>query len=130
MAAGFVGGILGGMGMGGGTLLIPILTILLTVFQHEAQGINLISFVPMAIVTVVMHAKNKMIDWRLVLYVVIPAVVTSILSSLFSAKLSQSVLSTSFGIFLILLGIFQIVCEITKVVKGKVEKSKDSVRDN
>ena len=44
--AGIVGGIIGGMGMGGGTLLIPILTIFLDVPQKNAQAINLVAFIP------------------------------------------------------------------------------------
>ena len=48
--AGIVGGIIGGMGMGGGTLLIPILTIFLDVEQKNAQAINLVAFIPMAII--------------------------------------------------------------------------------
>lgn len=118
MVAGFFGGVLGGMGMGGGTLLIPILTVILTVFQHEAQGINLLSFIPMAIITVVMHAKNKMITWRYALLVMLPAIASSVISSLFSAKLTQSVLSTSFGVFLIALGVFQMISELIKLFKN------------
>lgn len=49
MFAGLAGGILGGMGMGGGTVLIPILTIFCGVEQHLAQSANLITFLPMAI---------------------------------------------------------------------------------
>ena len=40
---GFAGGLLGGMGMGGGTALIPLLT-LAGVPQAAAQGVNLLSF--------------------------------------------------------------------------------------
>ena len=43
--AGLVSGIVGGMGMGGGTLLIPILTIFLDFAQKSAQGINLLFFI-------------------------------------------------------------------------------------
>ena len=56
--AGILGGIAGGMGMGGGTLTIPILTIFLSVGQLEAQGINLVAFIPMSIVALIIHAKN------------------------------------------------------------------------
>lgn len=114
--------------MGGGTLLIPILTVIMTVFQYEAQGINLISFVPMAIITVIMHAKNKMIEWRSALFVVIPAVFTSVLSSLFSAKLSQNVLSVSFGIFLIALGLFQLISETVKAIQNKNTSQKNQTK--
>ena len=59
--AGMVGGICGGMGMGGGTLIIPILTIFLSFSQLQAQGINLVAFIPMSIVAIILHSKNKLI---------------------------------------------------------------------
>ena len=59
--AGISSGIIAGMGMGGGTLLIPILTILLGVEQRISQGINLIVFVPMSIVALIIHCKRKFI---------------------------------------------------------------------
>ena len=67
--AGIVGGIIGGMGMGGGTLLIPILTIMLDIPQKTAQAINLVSFIPMAAVTLVIHVKNKLVDKKSIVYV-------------------------------------------------------------
>ena len=45
--AGLVGGILGGMGMGGGTLLVPILTVFLSMAQKTSQFMNLVAFIPM-----------------------------------------------------------------------------------
>ena len=41
---GLVAGVFGGLGMGGGTLLIPLLTIFLGYDQKLCQGINLVSF--------------------------------------------------------------------------------------
>ena len=46
---------LGGMGMGGGTVLIPALTVILGVEQHVAQATNLIAFLPMALFTLKIH---------------------------------------------------------------------------
>ena len=48
LLAGFVSGLFGGMGMGGGTVLIPVLTLFFGVEQHIAQATNLIAFLPMA----------------------------------------------------------------------------------
>ena len=48
LVCGVCGGVLGGMGMGGGTLLIPLLTIFCGVEQGIAQGVNLLSFLPMS----------------------------------------------------------------------------------
>ena len=56
--SGFSSGIFGGMGMGGGTILIPILTIFFSLDQRLSQGINLISFLVMSLVALIIHYKN------------------------------------------------------------------------
>ena len=56
--AGFAGGIISGMGMGGGTLLIPILTVFLGMSQKLSQGINLLVFLPVALVAIIVYAKK------------------------------------------------------------------------
>ena len=43
---GFIAGVAGGMGMGGGTLLVPLLSFL-DIPQHTVQSANLLSFLPM-----------------------------------------------------------------------------------
>ena len=69
---GIVGGVIGGMGMGGGTLLIPLLTIFSGVEQHMAQAINLIAFIPTAIVALIVHIRNKLVEKKHILIVAIP----------------------------------------------------------
>ena len=59
----FFSGIFAGMGMGGGTVLIPLLTMLTDISQRKAQGINLISFIPMAVVVLIIYIKNKLINF-------------------------------------------------------------------
>ena len=49
LIAGAIFGIIGGMGMGGGVILIPILTWFLGATQQEAQGMNLLCFLPMSV---------------------------------------------------------------------------------
>ena len=74
---GIAGGIIGGMGMGGGTLLIPLMTLLAGVEQHTAQAINLAAFIPMSAVALAVHLKNKLIDFKYLLWVALPAVAAS-----------------------------------------------------
>ena len=57
--AGVLSGVLGGMGMGGGTLLIPLLSLFYSVGQHTSQAVNLISFIPMAIVALIIIFRIK-----------------------------------------------------------------------
>ena len=59
---GFLSGIIGGMGIGGGTILIPIMTIFLGFDQKTAQAVNLIYFIPTAITALTIHIKNKQIE--------------------------------------------------------------------
>ena len=56
---GFVSGIIGGLGMGGGTVLILLLSLFSNVEQHIAQGSNVIFFVPMSIAAIIVFIKNK-----------------------------------------------------------------------
>ena len=106
---GVVGGVLGGMGMGGGTLLIPILTIFFKVSQLNAQAINLIAFIPMAVFALVIHLKNKLVDFNGCLYIIIPGIITCIASSFLAKTLKSEILTRCFGGFLLLLAVFQIV---------------------
>lgn len=106
--AGALGGILGGMGMGGGTVLIPLLGIVFGMPQHLAQAINLVSFVPMAIIAIIIHAKNRLIEKR-GLWIIILAGLFSCAAGCFIARaISGETLKRIFGGFLIILSVIQI----------------------
>lgn len=106
---GVIGGILGGMGMGGGTLLIPLLTVLLDFSQLHAQSINLIAFLPMSIVTLIIHTKNKLVDYKSSYLIVIFGVIFSVIGSIVSSKLHGETLSKIFGYFLLAIAVYQII---------------------
>ena len=110
--AGLLSGVLGGMGMGGGTVLIPVLTIFLNFGQLNAQAINLISFLPMAIISLILHFKNKLVNLKGVLFMVIPAVALSIVGAVISNRVDSQFLKRAFGVFLILLSILQFLLPI------------------
>ena len=57
---GFLAGVIGGMGMGGGTILVPLLSFL-DLEQKSIQATNLISFLPMCVVALLFHNKNHLI---------------------------------------------------------------------
>lgn len=120
--AGLAGGLVGGMGMGGGTLLVPILTIFLGVGQHLAQGLNLLVFIPTGIIAIIIHAKNKLLDYKTFFYIIIPAVGTSIGFAFLANSISSEVLSTVFGYFLLAIGVAMLVFAIVGSVKRKREK--------
>ncbi len=105
-------GILAGMGMGGGTLLIPILTIILSVEQSMAQAINLLVFIPCSIVVCIIYAKNKLIDFKKSWLISLVASMISVVAVIVSLKVESRLLSTIFGIFLIVLGVIQFIIQI------------------
>ena len=76
---GFLSGIIGGMGIGGGTILIPIMTIFLGFDQKTAQAVNLIYFIPTALTALTIHIKNKQIEknnlWLLIVFGIIGTII-------------------------------------------------------
>lgn len=109
--SGIAAGILGGMGMGGGTILIPLLTIFFNVGQKEAQAINLVAFIPMAIVSLAIHIKNKRVKKEGLLWIIVPAVLTSIGGGFAAQAVNGEVLKRIFGGFLLLLSVVQFFSE-------------------
>ena len=100
---GVIGGIIGGMGMGGGTLLIPLLTVFAGVEQHVAQAVNLITFIPMSVLALFIHGKKGLIKKDGVFIIITAGLFFSVLGSIFAKNISGDVLKRIFGIFLIIL---------------------------
>ena len=109
--SGIAAGVLGGMGMGGGTILIPLLTIFFNVGQKEAQAINLVAFIPMAIVYLAIHIKNKRVKKEGLLWIIVPAVLTSVGGGFAAQAVNGEVLKRIFGGFLLLLSVVQFFSE-------------------
>lgn len=112
--AGFLGGILASMGMGGGTILIPLLSLLVGIVQKEAQFINVFSFVIMSGAIIFIHLKNKLVK-------VFPALVFSFLGTIFASisaifvkSIPTNTLKISFGIFLLIIAFWQLLALIIK----------------
>lgn len=117
MIAGYISGVLGGLGMGGGTILIPVLTILLGVDQHVAQATNLIAFLPMALFSLQVHRGSGLLKTKGLWWLIIPAVITSVLGSLAAYFITGEALQKLFGAFLVFLGVRGIMS--LNIVKAK-----------
>lgn len=122
--AGLAAGVLGGMGMGGGTVLIPIITIFFGITQQNAQGINLIAFIPMAVIAIILHAKNKLINFKVLLFLIIPGALATA-GGVFLAKIIEGgLLQKIFGGFLIALAVFQAVFTFFAKKESENKKTK------
>lgn len=104
---GVLGGFFGGLGMGGGTLLIPLLTIFLGFNQQLSQGINLLTFVVMALFSLVIHSKNGFIVTKNLIWIILGGVVFAILGSVLATYVPSLILRKIFGGFLVILAIVE-----------------------
>ena len=118
LIVGFMSGIIGAMGLGGGTILIPMLISFFNTKQKFAQFVNLIAFIFMAVFAVIMHKKNGLIDFELGIVFAIFGVVFAFIASLIATKLSGGLLRKIFGFFLITIGFLQLFA-ISKKRKNK-----------
>ena len=103
---GFIGGIPAGMGMGGGTVTIPLLVLVGGVEQKIAQCANLFSFLPMSIGALKTHAENKLLKTQGIFWVILPALALSVFGVWFASALSSNLLKKAFGAFLMGLSFF------------------------
>lgn len=101
----FLTGIFASMGLGGGMVLIVYLTVFAGFSQLVAQGINLVFFIPIAIISLVLHTKNKLVEWKKAFPAVLWGTAAVIISAWLANRIEQSLLSKAFGIFLILMGL-------------------------
>lgn len=108
VAAGFAAGVLGGMGMGGGTILIPALTLLFGVSQHVAQAANVIAFLPMSLFALGRHKKQGLLRTQGLYKVIIPALVFAAVFAVLMLYLPGEMLRKLFAVFLIILAVKQL----------------------
>lgn len=123
LLAGAIGGIVAGMGMGGGTLIIPILTIFLNFTQIDAQGINLVAFLPMSLLAIFIHAKHHLVAFKQTWMLALVGVIFSLLGAWLANTISTDVLKKLFAGFLIALGIWQGIELIVQIKRDKQSKN-------
>ena len=119
---GILSGVFAGMGMGGGTFLIPLLTILMGVSQQVAQGVNLVVFIPLAIMVLIIYHKKKLLNIKNIWWLLVPAVIVSGAGSLLAIKIQGKILQIIFGVFLVGVGLFMGISTIIGQVKAKKQK--------
>lgn len=97
-------GVLSSWGVGGGTLLLVVMTLFLGVGHREAQAINLLFFLPTAIAGLFFHKEKGFLDKDSLRHAAIPGAAASLAGALISLSVDVSVLRKPFGIFLLYSG--------------------------
>lgn len=120
LIAGFLSGIIASMGMGGGAVLLIYLTAFAGVNQLSAQGINLIFFIPIGLLSIIIYAKKGKIEFKKILPIVLFGAAGSFLGIWITDIIDKNMLSKIFAFFLIFIGF----SEIFKKDKKGIEKEK------
>jgi uncharacterized membrane protein YfcA len=99
---GFVVGVASGVvGIGGGTLLVPMMVIGFGFPQHLAQGTSLAAVIPTAAVGAATHHRLGNVVWRAALVLGVAGVVGAIAGALVALSLPRDLLGRVFGAFLL-----------------------------
>ena len=101
---GIILGILSGLGTGGGSLLILWLTLGLEMTHWEARAINLMFFVPSALIAAIFRWRQGKLDIKKVLPAIVAGSISAGLCSVFAGRWDHSYLQKSFGVLLLLTG--------------------------
>ena len=117
---GIVSGMVAALGMGGGTILILLLGIFTNLNQHIIQGSNLIFFIPTSIVAIIMNIKNKTINYKNALVIIISGIIGAIVGCKVSFNIESQNLKKYFGIFLLGIAIFEIYDFFTQIGRAHV----------
>ena len=108
LLAGLLSGALGAMGLGGGAVLIIYLTLFTDTEQLAAQGINLLFFIPIALLAVIIYSVKKKIKWRLTVSLSIWGLLGAFCGIMLTKSLGGDLTSKVFGGLLILMGLSEI----------------------
>ena len=112
-------GIAASMGVGGGAILLLYLTAFAGINQLTAQGINLIFFLPIAIIAVCIHAKNKLINYKSAVICIAFGFVGVWCGLWLTKIISEELLRKLFAILLIYMGLRELFAKNKKKEKGR-----------
>lgn len=106
--AGLLSGAIGALGLGGGGVLIIYLTVFASVPQTQAQGMNLLFFLPCAAVALYFHTKAKLVDWKSALPMSLAGFAGAVLGCILAGYIGSQWLSKIFGGYILCLGLFEL----------------------
>lgn len=109
LGVGTVLGFLSGLGVGGGSLLILWLTLVLGWAQNTARCLNLLFFLPAALVSCFFRWKQRTVDIRKILPAVIAGCMAVVLTNFLGRNLDSQIIQKLFGGLLLLTGLRELL---------------------
>ncbi len=103
--ASLLSGLTASMGLGGGFVLVIYLTAFAALPQMQAQGINLLFFIPIALLSLILHSKNKLLDKRPLLPSILGGSIGVAIGFALGKQLGAERLPRLFALFVMLIGL-------------------------
>jgi len=102
LGIGFLGGFLGGMvGIGGGVIMIPLMTAFAALTQKEAHGTSLVAVVFTGAVGALTYYLHGVVDWLAALVLAASAILFARAGAIYAHSMQENLLKRWFGIFII-----------------------------
>lgn len=98
-------GFLAGLGVGGGSLLMLWLTVILGTEYTTARTINLLFFIPTALISCFFRRKQGALDFKKVLPAILCGTASAAIFSMLSGQFDLTVLKKGFGVLLVVTGL-------------------------
>ena len=117
LLVGAVAGVLSGVfGIGGGVIIVPALMYILGFPVHKATGTSLaVLLPPIGLAAVVEYYHHDNVDLRAAAVIALASLVGAWLGALLANRVSGPALRLSFGVFVVLMGIYIIYESIAKM---------------
>jgi len=110
LAAGVASGL---FGIGGGTIMVPILGLLLGFTQHRAQGTSLVALIPpTGLLAVLAYGKAGYVDWRTGLLLVPGVFLGGIAGGNLAKRIPSVAMRKIFAALMFVLGVYQIYSSV------------------
>lgn len=113
LIAALLAGAAGALGLGGGGVLIIYLSAFASMDQLKSQGINLLFFIPLAIIAIIIHSKHHLIKWKEIIPICICGLLGAVGGSIVAGMIDASILSKIFAVGIAALGVKELFSKST-----------------
>lgn len=123
IAVGVVAGTMSGLfGLAGGTVLVPLLALVLGLEEHAAQGVGLAVAVPTAIASTWANARNGNVERRTSLWMALGAVAGAYLGASLASQIDGPLLRRLFACLLVAMGVRVLPADLRRAASRMVPR--------